>query len=90
MLDRIDSMTHDECREVLRNVLRATDANFYSDLHEILKPCRPTPLDRLREFLKQEGWVQNKDWNWSHFKMVRIQHGNQCLPPEQYHHPDWK
>lgn len=90
-LDRIDQMTESESKAVLRDavgVIRKQCETYGFEMREnkrILAAIEPTPIDRLREFLKAEGWSQAMgDLSGN---QVGIQSG---MTFSYYTHKDWK
>jgi len=60
--DRIDSLTHEELKSATRELVKAARvwesyASNPCPISEALRAFEPTPLDRLRDFLKAEGWT---------------------------------
>ncbi len=91
MTDRIDSMTHDELKTLTRELVAQVAAPWNDitsqSVINALKPFRPTPLDRLREFLESEGWKCGKSWS-SLTKGFGIPTDGDGV--DFYTHPDWK
>ena len=89
--DRIDEMSNEECRRLLRefaNAVRTGEerGEFDSVQNQILlKAVAPTPLQCLRGYLKSSGWQFGTSSLVNKCLTIHCVNGN-----EFFSHPDWK
>jgi len=92
MSDRIDRMTETELREWARGLRVCCDAlkeqhiGYPEEIDNHLKLIRPTPLDRMREFLDSDGWRFEPEQPRLLPSVGFTKDGVRGF----YSHPDWK